>query len=202
MHYAATGSLVYFGPNFGLSRMQNTRGQYCTDLLPFCLRGCQCKVARCLRPKALSFIALWRRTNRVAVLLVLRFGLRPPASRWHASRSARTPRTRSQRAVCGPRSWLLQTSLRLGLWDATWSQQCVATCQYRCCVLCTCCPRQTHGDETKQRWISATLRKIGLSLGFPMLRNTLSSMAVSASQSIASFVTGRARTNAKKANLH
>ena len=47
MHYAATGSLVYFGPNFGLSRMQNTRGQYCTDLLPFCfgvdwmsVRGC------------------------------------------------------------------------------------------------------------------------------------------------------------------
>ena len=146
MHYAATGSLVYFGPNFGLSRMQNTRGQYCTDLLPFCLRGCQCKVARCLRPKALSFIALWRRTNRVAVLLVLRFGLRPPASRWHASRSARTPRTRSQRAVCGPRSWLLQTSLRLGLWDATWSQQCVAS------TAAVCCARVAQGKRaaTKQ----------------------------------------------------
>ena len=71
-------------------------------------------------------------------------------------------------------------------------------CQYRCHALCTCCPLQTRGEETKQRWISATLRKIGLSLGFPMLRNTLSSMAGSASQSIASFVACRARTNAKK----
>ena len=38
--------------------------------------------------------------------------------------------------------------------------------------------------------------------GTSCLCYTLSSMAVSASQSIASFVTGRARTNAKKANLH
>ena len=54
--------------------------------------------------------------------------------RWHASRTGQTPRTQGKRAARGPRSWLLQTLLRLGLWDATWSQQCVASTAAVCCA--------------------------------------------------------------------
>ena len=59
-------------------------------------------------------------------------------------------------------------------------------------------PAKTWANKPKQSWISAMGQKVGLSLGFPMRRDTLSSMAGSSSQSIAIFVTCRARTNAKR----